>query len=219
VFVFRHDRFEKFSVAEKVQLESLSELDLPYTFFKPGKLALANPSFGTTSTHVLDWMNRLKEKGLDPQKKAMGFRAHGVLFCQGNSDVVRKVLAGQAGWGMTDSDDVFRAQAQGKPVDFVIPESIKGEGPLLIPNTVAMIRNGPHPREAKLLVDFLVSKEVEEMLAEGESKQIPLGKDLRNKYEGSYLLGDRKIQKVRIVRYEEILSHYEEDLRQFKKWL
>ena len=39
---------------------------------------------------------------------------------------------------------------------------------------MAVIRGAPHPREAKQLVDFLLSPQVEEMLAEGPSAQIPL---------------------------------------------
>ena len=45
---------------------------------------------------------------------------------------------------------------------------------MIIPNTVAIISGGPHPEQAHALYDFLVSAEVERMLAECLSGQIPL---------------------------------------------
>jgi len=39
---------------------------------------------------------------------------------------------------------------------------------------VMIIKDCPHPEEARLLVDFLLSPRVEELLAKGRSGQIPL---------------------------------------------
>ena len=47
-------------------------------------------------------------------------------------------------------------------------------GTLVIPNTVAIVKDCPHPEEAKKLVDFLLATEIEEHLARGRSLQIPL---------------------------------------------
>lgn len=47
-------------------------------------------------------------------------------------------------------------------------------GTLFIPNTVAIIKDSAHGPESKELVDFLLSRQVEKMLAEGPSAQIPL---------------------------------------------
>ena len=49
-----------------------------------------------------------------------------------------------------------------------------GEGTLIIPNTIALIQNAPNPDEAKQLIDYLLSPEVEEKLAQSRSLQIPL---------------------------------------------
>ena len=48
-------------------------------------------------------------------------------------------------------------------------------GTLFIPNTLALLNNGPHSANARRLVDFLLSPEVETLLAQGRSAQIPLG--------------------------------------------
>jgi iron(III) transport system substrate-binding protein len=68
---------------------------------------------------------------------------------------------------------VNSALRQGKPVAMILPDQ-KGIGAFVIPNTVAMIRNAPHPNEAKKLIDFLLSKEVEAKLSACGSLQIPL---------------------------------------------
>jgi ABC-type Fe3+ transport system substrate-binding protein len=51
-------------------------------------------------------------------------------------------------------------------------------GAVVIPNTVAMIARCRHPDEARLLIDYLLSAEVEKKLAQCPSAQIPLGTDL-----------------------------------------
>ena len=54
-------------------------------------------------------------------------------------------------------------------------------GTLFIPNTVAIIKGGAHPVAARKLVDFLLSAEVEKMLAEGAAAQIPLNPNVITK--------------------------------------
>ena len=52
-------------------------------------------------------------------------------------------------------------------------------GVLFIPNTVAMIKNCPHPEAAKKLIDYLLSSEVESALARSKSGQIPLNPNVK----------------------------------------
>jgi ABC-type Fe3+ transport system substrate-binding protein len=80
---------------------------------------------------------------------------------------------------MTDTDDVWAAQALGKDVQLVYPAhnidaSVPGSGTLLIPNTVARIKGAPHSAQAAKLMDYLLSEKVERMLAESPSHNIPL---------------------------------------------
>jgi iron(III) transport system substrate-binding protein len=61
------------------------------------------------------------------------------------------------------------------PVAIIYPDQGEGElGTLFIPNTLAIIKDGPHPEAAEKLVDFLLSPDVERRLADGPSAQIPL---------------------------------------------
>ena len=81
---------------------------------------------------------------------------------------------------MTDSDDVHAGIARGASLAMHYPKHHDGEGggTLLIPNTVAIIRNCSHPRSASAFVDFLLSNEVATMLAESVSHNIPIQKEV-----------------------------------------
>jgi iron(III) transport system substrate-binding protein len=54
-------------------------------------------------------------------------------------------------------------------------------GTLFIPNTLAIMKECPHPTEARKLVDALLTPQVEEQLAAGASAQIPLNKNFQGK--------------------------------------
>jgi iron(III) transport system substrate-binding protein len=43
-----------------------------------------------------------------------------------------------------------------------------------MPNMVSLIANGPHPEEARKLIDYLLSADVERQLAQSEAVQIPV---------------------------------------------
>ena len=57
----------------------------------------------------------------------------------------------------------------------ILPDQGKNDmGTLIIPNTVALIANAPNPEEARLLIDYLLSIEVEKQLIQSGWSQIPL---------------------------------------------
>ena len=75
--------------------------------------------------------------------------------------------------GLTDTDDVNVAIENGQPVSMVLPDR-DGLGVPVMPNMVSLIANAPHPQEARQLIDYLLSAEVERQLAQSEAVQIPL---------------------------------------------
>ena len=89
--------------------------------------------------------------------------------------------SGEFALGMTDTDDVWAAQALDRDVALVYPRhgevGDQGGGTLLVPNTVARIKGGPNPEGAHRLADWLLSVEVEAMLAASNSRNIPLRLD------------------------------------------
>jgi iron(III) transport system substrate-binding protein len=70
------------------------------------------------------------------------------------------------------------AQRSGADVDLIYPD-MGGGGTLLMPCSVAIIKGGPNVVEARRLVDFLVSAQVERMLAQSASRNVPVREDLR----------------------------------------
>jgi iron(III) transport system substrate-binding protein len=155
----------------------LQEQDLPQSIFElteprwHGKVVLAYPLFGTTATQIAALYVALGRDRTEAYLKALN--ANNVVIVNGNAVVRDVVVEGQFPLGFTDSDDVNVAVQSGKPVGLILPDD-KGLGTLLIPNTVALIKNGPHPKEARELIDYLLSREVENRLAFSEAAQIPV---------------------------------------------
>jgi iron(III) transport system substrate-binding protein len=146
--------------------------DLTQPAFK-GKVAIANPLFGTTATHVAALF------AIWGDAKAKQFfrdlKSNQIRIVDGNSIVKDRVGSGALLAGFTDTDDANVGVQAGLPIEAVYPDK-DGLGTLLIPNTVALIADCPHPGEAKLLIDYLLSMEVEQKLASCESVQMPLRK-------------------------------------------
>jgi iron(III) transport system substrate-binding protein len=140
-----------------------------------GRGVIALPYYGTTFTHIgvlhRRWgAARLRKWLLEAQRNQ-------TAFAPGNGAACDLVASGERDFGLTDTDDAHSALLQGKPIGVVIPDA--GDGAILIPNTVGLIRRAPHAEEGKLLIDYLLSAEVERELANGPSAQIPLRIDLQ----------------------------------------
>jgi iron(III) transport system substrate-binding protein len=103
------------------------------------------------------------------------------VLTSGNAGVVDAVASGAYDIGMTDTDDVWAARARGLQVQLLYPatdpDRTVGGGTLLVPNTVARIRGGPNPDGAHALARWLLSEDVERLLAESNSRNIPLRGD------------------------------------------
>ena len=77
--------------------------------------------------------------------------------------------------GLTDTDDSLAEIKAKRPVRIVYLDSdSKGLGIIVIPNSAAVIHGAPNIENAKKLLDFILSPQVEAKLALGESGQIPL---------------------------------------------
>lgn len=157
---------------ERVKAEDApkSVLDLTLPKWK-NKVGLANPAFGTTSSHCAAMFLQLGDRKANEYFQAL--KANHVVICPGNGALRDRVVAGDLLVGIVDTDDANVAIERGQPLEMVFPDQ-HGVGAFVIPNTVAMIKDCPHPEAAKKLVDYLLSKEVEARLAACESAQIPV---------------------------------------------
>lgn len=163
-----------------------------------GRVGMARPQFGTTKAQIAALV---AFAGPERTKAWLeGLKANDVRLYDGNSSVVRAIAHGEIDIGLTDTDDVWSAQRNNWDVALVYEtpdtapasgavsapaalgdKSLPSFGPLLLPNTVAKVRNAPTPKNAARLIEFLLSPRVEQMLAESGSHNIPVRTDLSKK--------------------------------------
>ena len=136
-----------------------------------GQVAMADPRFGSTSFHVAALYAMAGDSKMDDFFRRL--KANGVRVVDGNSVVRDLVARGEVRVGLTDTDDVNVAIADGQSIAMVLPDA-DGLGVPVMPNMVSFIANAPHPDEGRLLIDYLLSPDVERLLAQSEAVQIPL---------------------------------------------
>ena len=163
-----------------------------------GRLVMATPEFGTTGGDVACWFAHY---GSERAKEILQLlKANKIRLVDGNSTAVRMVATGQADVCLTDTDDVYAAQRNGWPVSMNHLDQ-SGDGSLVIPNTAAVIRGSPHLEEAGELMDFLLSDQLEQMLAVSDSHNCPIHRSLAGQFE-QYI-----IPKPIDVDYDKIADH------------
>jgi iron(III) transport system substrate-binding protein len=138
-----------------------------------GRCGLAKPLFGTTATHVACLFAHLGDDQAQRLFKEM--KANDVRIYAGNKQVALAVAEGQLAFGLTDTDDAMIEVEDAQPVKIVYPDQDEKQiGTLFIPNTLAIIKGSRHQVQARRLVDYLLTPEIEIELANGPSAQIPL---------------------------------------------
>ena len=149
-----------------------SMLDVAKPEFAP-RSCLANPLFGTTSMHARVLRESMGAAGAKAFFEL--FSRNGGRMLASNGEVRRKVVSGEFAYGWTDSDDVSVALRDRSPVEYVIPDQAPGAmGVVVVPCTVCVVRDAPHPAEARELARFLASEVTEEWLARSEASHWPL---------------------------------------------
>ena len=147
-----------------------SVLDLVDPKWK-SQVAIADPRFGSTSFHVAALYTVLGDEKADAFFRQL--KANDVRIVDGNSVVRDMVVRGEVKLGLTDTDDVNVALEDGQPIAMILPDR-SGMGVPVMPNMVSLVRGAPRPDEGQRLIDYLLSPEVERMLAESDAVQIPV---------------------------------------------
>jgi iron(III) transport system substrate-binding protein len=137
-----------------------------------GRATFAKPLFGTTNTQAaVHWAMA------GPADFAASWLAtfDNAVMLAGNAQARDAVAAGEAAWCFTDTDDAVGAILDGAPVRMIYADTIPGQsGVLLLPNTVVLIKGGPNPAEGRALIDYLLSRPVEQELSLARGAQIPV---------------------------------------------
>lgn len=174
-----------------------------------GQTAIANPLFGTTTMHVSALADAW---GDDALKAFLGqLKANGCRIASSNGEVKRLVAAGEVAFGLADTDDAAEALREGAPIAVVYPDQ-DGMGTLLMPTAVVPLA-GPHPEEARRLVDFLLSAAAEQKLV-ALASHLPLRKDVQPPA-GGRRAGDVKAMQVDYSRIADTMERLQPWLREW----
>jgi iron(III) transport system substrate-binding protein len=179
-----------------------------------GKGVIANPLFGTTTSHVAALFTVLG----DTKAKAFmnALKANGIALSTSNGESADFVASGSYDFSLVDSDDAMSRLRQKAPITFVYPDQGKDQiGAFVVPNAVMLIRGAPHPEAAKRLIDYLLSKKTEEKLAFAECAQIPLHRGVPMPE------GLEPIDRIRVMQvdYAEVAQKLVEIQPWLKQWL
>lgn len=137
-----------------------------------GQCCIASPMYGTTATHMAVLFSQL---GADKSKVLFAGIKSNAEVVAGNKQVAQAVASGKMAFGLTDTDDALVEIAAGMPVEIVFPDQQAAQpGVLRIPNTVAVLKNAPHPIAGASLANYLISEDTEGRLAMGPSGQFPI---------------------------------------------
>ena len=156
--------------------------DIPQSIFDltkeqyRGKVAIANPLFGTTTFHIAALFTTVGDE--KAKQFLVDLKSNDVVIATSNGDVKKRVVQGEIPLGLTDTDDAYEAIKEGANIGIAFLDQ-RGIGSLIMPNTVNLINNSPHSGNGKKLMDYLLSKETESKLAKS-SAQMPLHKGVEN---------------------------------------
>ena len=126
-----------------------------------GQIAFADPARSGTSYTILSTMLQLT--GQEPEKLFRSFlSALDGRLQAGSGDVISDVASGGALVGITLEEAARKEIARGVDISMVYPE----EGTSAVPDGCAVVKNAPHPENAELFIDFILSPEVQQFAVE-----------------------------------------------------
>lgn len=146
--------------AQTQNLRTLADLGNPTL---NNKIGVCNPAFGTASGQFASLYLLLGEEKYTALLQS--WKGNHIKLLGGNSVVADQIAEGNLIAGLTDNDDLQNAKHEGQQEDGVFPNQAEGDiGTLLIPTTIALVKNGPHPEAGKVLINFLCDAKVEKAM-------------------------------------------------------
>lgn len=196
--------------------KSLEELTEPKW---RGRFCIPRSLYGTTRSHFVALVLALgEEKGFEFLGKLRENGSAGGAkqwIVDGNSASRDRVAEGVFDVGLTDTDDVYSAMERNRPVNYVLCSQTKDwPGVFTIPNTVGLLKGGPNPDAGRKFIDFLLSKETEQWLAEQGMKQTPVRADVPVP-KGYPKLNEMQVAKVDMAKLAEQLYPLGEKIDRF----
>ena len=206
-------RVRLFIVKKGLKNRPKSIFDYANKKFK-SKAVIANPLFGTTTAHIASLFVKLGDK--EAKEFLEKLKSNNVAISTSNGESATLVAKGRYDFSLVDSDDAISRLRDGKSVEFIYPDQGKDDlGAFVIPNCVMLIKNAKHPKNAKKLIDFLLSKKSEQILAKLPCAQIPLHKGLLPPKDL------KSIEEIKVMRvdYEKVADKLLKIQPLLKEWL
>ncbi|TAJ27757.1 MAG: extracellular solute-binding protein [Bosea sp. (in: a-proteobacteria)] len=141
----------------KASLKPTSWLDLTKAEAK-NLVAMPSPlNSGAALIHTMTLTGNIKD-GWGYYEK---LKENGALAAGANGDILRQVATGEKLYGMIVDFMPIREKAKGAPVEFVFPS----EGVSAVSEPVAILKGTRNPAAAQAFIDFLLSKDGQEVAA------------------------------------------------------
>lgn len=121
-----------------------------------GQVALPSPLYSGAAAIHMAALRGDPSIGNDYYEK---LAKNGAVALRGNGAVLNAVAGGQKMYGIIVEFMALNAKAKGSPVDFVFP----AEGVSIVTEPTAILRDTKNPEAARAFVDFLLSKEGQEL--------------------------------------------------------
>ncbi|HEX6794354.1 MAG TPA: ABC transporter substrate-binding protein [Casimicrobiaceae bacterium] len=121
-----------------------------------GQVALPSPLYSGAAAIHMAALRADPSIGNDYYEK---LAKNGAVALRGNGAVLNAVAGGQKMYGIIVEFMALNAKAKGSPVDFVFP----AEGVSIVTEPTAILRDTKNPEAARAFVDFLLSKEGQEL--------------------------------------------------------
>jgi len=134
------------------------------------KVVMPSPLYSGAAAFNLSVLTRESFAGWEFYR---GLKDNGVQIVRGNGDVKKMTASGERPYGMLVNFEALKAKKAGSPVDFVYPV----EGLPVITEPVAIAKGAKNLELAKRFVDFVLSKEGQELAAETAS-YMPIRRDV-----------------------------------------
>jgi len=203
VLVYNKSMVDDFDIPQSI-------MDLSNMEYK-GKVAIANPLFGTTTFHIAAIFDVLGDSAA--KQLLLALKDNEIVIATSNGDVMNRVARGQVFCGLTDTDDANEALKEGDNIGIVFLDQ-QGMGSLIVPNTLSLISNSKNQDNAKLLFDYLLTKKTEAKLAVS-CAQMPLHSGVEVPEEVPSLDAIVPMN----INYEETSSNLNEIQNYLKEWV
>lgn len=131
-----------------------------------GKIAFADPeTSGSAYTALLTFLQVLSEEDAhDSESEILAQFVDNLSgdVIHGSENVVSSVISGTKLIGVTTEEVALKKRAEGASIGVVYP----AEGTAMLPDGTAILKGCPHPENARLFLEFTVSKDVQRMLSD-----------------------------------------------------